>query len=106
MARNFEQVEFFRTYLWFKVCLFVLTDGQELKVGEYNAIADILDLNNTVKFQGKKQSRLIQNTRRHLGSDPSLNEKTSFPPDFQCLTMVLHIAASQGGYESLPELAG
>jgi hypothetical protein len=35
--------------------LFVfLTEGQEVKVGEYNAIADVLDLiNNTMRFQGR-----------------------------------------------------
>lgn len=34
---------------------FNLTDGQEVKVGEYNAIADVLDLiNNSIRFQGMK----------------------------------------------------
>lgn len=33
----------------------VFTEGREVKVGEYNAIADVLDLiNNAIKFQGKK----------------------------------------------------
>lgn len=38
------------TYL----CFFsVSTEGQEVKVGEYNAIADVLDLiNNSIRFQG------------------------------------------------------
>lgn len=32
----------------------LLTEGHEVKVGEYNAIADILDLiNNSIRFQGK-----------------------------------------------------
>lgn len=31
------------------------TEGQEVKVGEYNAIADVLDLiNNSIRFQGMK----------------------------------------------------
>jgi len=37
------------------VLLFLFfTEGQEVKVGEYNAIADVLDLiNNTIRFQGR-----------------------------------------------------
>lgn len=35
-----------------------LTEGQEVKVGEYNAIADVLDLiNNSIRFQGMMESR-------------------------------------------------
>lgn len=38
------------TYLYF---FSVSTEGQEVKVGEYNAIADVLDLiNNSIRFQG------------------------------------------------------
>ena len=37
------------------MCVFHLTEGQEVKVGEYNAIADVLDLiNNSIRFQGMK----------------------------------------------------
>lgn len=36
---------------------FNITDGQEVKVGEYNAIADVLDLiNNSMRFQGMKNT--------------------------------------------------
>lgn len=43
------------------MCLCVnLTEGQEVKVGEYNAIADVLDLiNNSIRFQGMKKSRYV-----------------------------------------------
>lgn len=35
------------------MCVFYLTEGHEVKVGEYNAIADVLDLiNNSVRFKG------------------------------------------------------
>lgn len=41
-----------------------LTEGQEVKVGEYNAIADVLDLiNNSIRFQGMKK---IKNMCMHL----------------------------------------
>ncbi len=53
-----------RTRTCFKVYIHVcvsLTEGQEVKVGEYNAIADVLDLiNNSIRFQGiKKESRHV-----------------------------------------------
>ena len=39
------------------VCVCFLTEGQEVKVGEYNAIADVLDLiNNSIRFQGTKKA--------------------------------------------------
>ncbi|XP_024863471.1 gamma-aminobutyric acid type B receptor subunit 2 isoform X2 [Kryptolebias marmoratus] len=44
-------------------------DGQELKVGEYNAIADVLDLNNTIKFQGvepPKDRTFVRHQRRNI----------------------------------------
>lgn len=48
----------------------VSTEGQEVKVGEYNAIADVLDLiNNSIRFQGMKKSicvRLCEQYRRTL----------------------------------------
>lgn len=40
-----------------KCFYFNITDGQEVKVGEYNAIADVLDLiNNSIRFQGMKNT--------------------------------------------------
>lgn len=46
------------------MCVFLfyfnLTDGQEVKVGEYNAIADVLDLiNNSIRFQGMKTPHMF-----------------------------------------------
>ncbi|CAG10041.1 unnamed protein product, partial [Tetraodon nigroviridis] len=45
-------------------------DGQEVKVGEYNAIADILDLiNNSIRFQGvepPKDRTFVRLQRRHI----------------------------------------
>ncbi|KAG7317138.1 hypothetical protein KOW79_019436 [Hemibagrus wyckioides] len=45
-------------------------EGQEVKVGEYNAIADILDLiNNTIRFQGvepPKDRTFVRLERRHI----------------------------------------
>ncbi|XP_072532177.1 gamma-aminobutyric acid type B receptor subunit 2 [Salminus brasiliensis] len=45
-------------------------EGQEVKVGEYNAIADILDLiNNTIRFQGvepPKDRTFVRLQRRHI----------------------------------------
>lgn len=41
----------------FSFSFFYITDGQEVKVGEYNAIADVLDLiNNSIRFQGMKNT--------------------------------------------------
>ncbi|XP_028820374.1 gamma-aminobutyric acid type B receptor subunit 2 isoform X2 [Denticeps clupeoides] len=45
-------------------------EGQEVKVGEYNAIADVLDLiNNTMRFQGvepPKDRTFVRQQRRHI----------------------------------------
>lgn len=42
------------------VLLYFSTEGQEVKVGEYNAIADILDLNNnSIRFQGENVYVLV-----------------------------------------------
>ncbi|RXM35656.1 hypothetical protein EOD39_3960 [Acipenser ruthenus] len=45
-------------------------EGQEVKVGEYNAIADVLELmNNTIRFQGvepPKDRTIVQNQRRNI----------------------------------------
>lgn len=43
-----------------------ITDGQEVKVGEYNAIADVLDLiNNSIRFQGMKNTPCMSCVRWH-----------------------------------------
>lgn len=42
------------------VCVCYSTEGQEVKVGEYNAIADVLDLiNNSIRFQGKRTTGYV-----------------------------------------------
>lgn len=45
-------------FVLISMCMcFFLTEGQEVKVGEYNAIADVLDLiNNSIRFQGMKKA--------------------------------------------------
>lgn len=47
----------------YATCVFVcvnLTEGREVKVGEYNAIADVLDLiNNSIRFQGMKKAGYV-----------------------------------------------
>lgn len=51
-AAGFEHTALISVVLLF---LLSFTEGQEVKVGEYNAIADVLDLiNNTIRFQGRK----------------------------------------------------
>lgn len=42
------------------LCVCYSTEGQEVKVGEYNAIADVLDLiNNSIRFQGKRTTAYV-----------------------------------------------
>lgn len=54
------------------LCFFsISTEGQEVKVGEYNAIADVLDLiNNSIRFQGmwlcEQRPRNLKLTKENL----------------------------------------
>lgn len=51
------------------LCVFSETEGQEVKVGEYNAIADVLDLNNnSIRFQGVNTTDMTDNTEQESWS--------------------------------------